>query len=138
MANLCRDNPLVQSHIKSLVSKAVNWPRSASGLEAIFGFGCMSLSAGTVQDNVKAFYRTLIHFLAHNSLTVVVFTLSILASLTLNEKVGEKVGGMGDQNQEEPFYQRLSVSYLCLYAFPLSSLMEKISTRLSSLCLTSL
>ena len=46
-----------------------------------------------MQDNLKIMYKILMRYLSHASLTVVAFSLSILASLILHEEFGEKVRG---------------------------------------------
>ncbi|KAM6977695.1 LOW QUALITY PROTEIN: protein CIP2A [Aplochiton taeniatus] len=95
LANLCRYSQSVQSHVKALVTLCMSVELlcsvKVSSHDTLQPSDIVSCLHGFLQGDVKAFYRTLIDFLAHDSLTVVVFALSILASLALNEKVGEKL-----------------------------------------------
>ena len=44
-----------------------------------------------LQENVKSLFKSLVRYLSHSNQTIIVSSLSILASLGLNEDIGEKV-----------------------------------------------
>ncbi|XP_028290699.1 protein CIP2A isoform X2 [Gouania willdenowi] len=90
MANLCRENQSVQAFVRSQVSVLTQHIR-LMGSALVCVPVCVYLCL--FQDSVRSFYRTLLNFLDHSSLTVVVFSLSVLTSLSLGEKVGEKLFG---------------------------------------------
>ena len=97
LANLCRHNMSVQAHIKAMVwltFTSILIPSLLFLLKHTLSVCCLHMTrccSYVFQENIRVLCRTLITYLSHSNLTIIVFALSILTSLSLNEQLGEKV-----------------------------------------------
>ena len=57
----------------------------------MFSFICVCFPPGCPQEKVRRFYQKLASMLSHKNNRMVIFSLSALTSLCLNEDFGEKV-----------------------------------------------
>ena len=70
-----------------------------------------------LQENVKSLFKSLVRYLSHSNQTIIVSSLSILASLGLNEDIGEKVS-----------LEILTTRFSC--HFPVALITEKIHVEI--------
>ena len=92
--------PVALSHIDDLVKFIVNEIQGAECELTMPSLGvlanlCRNNIAIQAQvkalDNIKYIYRSLVKFLSHHNLTVIVYALSLITSLALKEPLGEKL-----------------------------------------------
>ncbi|XP_028410263.1 protein CIP2A homolog isoform X2 [Dendronephthya gigantea] len=92
--------PLAVAHIHDLVKFLVNEIQDVECELTMPSLGtlanlCRNNIAVQAQvkalDNIKYIYRSLVKFLSHHNLTVIVYALSLITSLALKEQLGEKL-----------------------------------------------